>query len=105
MTTSTNHGASASNAADAYEPDLARSYNNLAVLYSDTQRFAESEAMFKSALAIRERLAKDNPQVYEPGLADSYNNLAVLYKDTQRFQESEEMYNAAVAICARLGIK
>ena len=45
----------------AYEPDLARSYNNLAVLYSDTQRFAESEQMYKAALEIRKRLAEANP--------------------------------------------
>ena len=45
----------------AYEPDLADSYNNLAVLYSDTQRFTESEAMHKQALAIHERLAQSNP--------------------------------------------
>ena len=47
--------------------------------------------MHKSALAIRERLAKDNPQVCLIGLAVSYNNLGVLSKDTQRFTESEEM--------------
>ena len=61
--------------------------------------------MFKSALAIYERLAKDTPQAYEPDLADSYNNLAILYRDTQRLAESEEMYNAAAAIRARLGIE
>ena len=105
MTTSTNHGASASNAADAYEPDLARSFNNLAVLYSDTQRFAESEQMYKAALEIRKRLAEANPQAYEPVLADSYCNLAILYYDTQRFYESEDMYNAALAIRERLGIE
>ena len=82
----------------AYEPDLAQSYNNLAVLYSDTQRFADSEAMYKQALEIRERLAQSNPQAYEPDLADSYNNLAVLYSDTQRFADSEAMHKQALAI-------
>ena len=64
----------------AYEEDLANSYNNLANLYFATQRFQESEAMYKLALAIRERLAKANPQIYEPDLAVSYNNLGNLYK-------------------------
>ena len=86
----------------AYEPDLARSYNNLAVLYSDTQRFAESEAMHKQALAIYERLAQSNPQAYEPDLALSYNNLASLYRATQRFTESEAMHKQALAIRERL---
>ena len=83
---------------ETYEPDLAVSYNNLAILYSDTQRFKESEAMYQSALAIYERLAKDNLKAYEPDLAASYFNLANLYSDTQRFKESEAMYKSALAI-------
>ena len=87
---------------EMYEPDLARSYNNLANLFGATQRFHESEAMYKSALAIYERLAKANPQAYEPALARSYNNLAVLYRDTLRYQESEAMHESALAIYERL---
>ena len=87
---------------EMYEPDLARSYNNLANLYYKTQRFQESEEMHKSAIAIRERLAKANPQAHEPALATSYNNLALLYSHTQRFQESEAMYKSALAIRERL---
>ena len=68
------------------------SYYTLAILYSDTQRFAECEAMFKQALALYVRLAQYNPQAYEPALALSYNNLANLYYNTQRFSESEAMY-------------
>ena len=87
---------------DMYEPDLADSYDNLAILYRNTQRFQESEAMHKSALAIRERLAKANSQAYEPNLANSYNNLGNLYKKTQRFEESESMHKSAIAIRERL---
>lgn len=39
-----------------YGPALARSYNNLAILYNETQRLAESEEMYNVAAAIRERL-------------------------------------------------
>ena len=62
----------------AYGPDLADSYNNLAVLYRGTQRFTESEKMHKAVLEMRKWLADANPQTYEPDLADSYNNLALL---------------------------
>ena len=86
----------------AYEPYLAMSYNNLAILYSDTQRFSESEAMYKQALAVRERLAQSNHQAYEPDLAMAYNNLAILYSYTQRFAECEAMYKQALAIRERL---
>ena len=85
-----------------YESDLARSYSNLANLYSDTQRFKESEEMHKAAIQIRERLAKENPKAYESDLARSYINLANLYSDTQRFKESEEMFNVAIQIYERL---
>ena len=84
------------------EGKLAAIYNGLALIYSRTQRFKESEAMYKSALAIRERLVKANPQTYEPDLAGAYNNLASLYSDTQRFGESETMYKSALAIHERL---
>ena len=86
----------------AYEPNLAISYNNLANLYSKTQRFTESEKMYKVAVEIRKRLADANPQVYEPVLAASYNYLAGLYYNTQRYAESEQMYKAVLEILKRL---
>ena len=86
----------------AYEPGLAITYNDLASLYRDTQRFAESEQMHKAALEIFKRLADANPQAYEPGLAITYNGLASLYSDTQRFAESEQMHKAALEIFKRL---
>ena len=49
----------------AYEPYLAMSYIHLAVLYYQTQRFTESEAILKQALAIYERIAQSNPQAYK----------------------------------------
>ena len=85
-----------------YEPALGDSYNNLGILYSDTQRFTDSEQMFNSRLEIYKRLAVTNPQTYEPALAISYNNLGVLYRDTQRFSDSEQMYNSALEIYKRL---
>lgn len=77
-------------------------YNNLAVLYSGTQRFKECEDMHKAVITIRERLAKENPATYEPDLASSYNNLATLYDDIQRLEESEKMHKAAIEIRERL---
>ena len=77
-------------------------YNNLAILYSDTQRFKESEDMYKAAIEIQERLVKENPKAYEPDLADSYNNLAILYHKIQRLDESEKMHKAAIEIRERL---
>ena len=85
-----------------YEPDVAMMLNNLAVLYQNTQRFAESEQLYKEALEIHRRLAQSNPQVYEPDVAQTLNNLANLYSDTQRFAESETLYKEALEIRRRL---
>lgn len=90
---------------ETYEPDLAGSYNNLAIVYYGTERIQECEEMFKSALAIYEHLAEDDPQVYGSDLARTYSNLAIVYNETQRFAESEEMANAAAEIRERLGIE
>ena len=68
----------------AQEPNLATTLNNLAILYSNTQRLTESEALYLEALEIYRRLAKGDPQVYEPDVATTLNNLAALYMETQR---------------------
>jgi tetratricopeptide (TPR) repeat protein len=87
---------------DAYEPDLASTLNNLGNLYSDTQRFSESEAYHLRALEIRERLSQTNPDAYEPDLASTLNNLGLLYSNTQRFSESETYHLRALEIYERL---
>ena len=86
----------------AYEQDLAYSYNSLANLYSNTKRFNEAEQMYKSTLEIYKRLAHANPQAYEQDLAYSYYSLANLYSDTKRFNEAEQMYKSALEIYKRL---
>ena len=89
----------------AYEPYVAATLNNLANLYSATQRFSESEQMYKEALSIRRRLAESNPSAYEPYVAMTLNNLAILYSAIQRFSESEQMYKEALSIRRRLAEK
>ena len=78
--------------------------NNLAVLYKNTQRFTESEQMYKEALEIRRRLAQANPQAYEPRLADTYYNIGLLYKTTQRQAESFHSFFNAMEIYKRLAV-
>ena len=87
---------------DEYLNKLSGCQNRLANLYMDTQRFAESEAMYESALDVYERLAKANPDAYEPNLARTQMNLANLYNVTQRFAESEAMYKSALDVYERL---
>ena len=85
-----------------YKPDVARTLNNLALLYSNTQRLEESEAMYLEALEIRRELAEKDPDTYEPGLALTLNNLATLYQNTHRLSESETLQLEAIEIQKRL---
>ena len=66
------------------------------------QRFTESESLYKEALEILRRIAQSNPQAYEPDVAMTLNNLAILYSDTQRFTESESLYKEALEILRRI---
>lgn len=85
-----------------YKPDVARTLNNLALLYSNTQRQAESETMYLEALKIRRQLAEQDPDTYEPGLAMTLNNLATLYQKSHRLSESETLQLEAIEIQKRL---
>ena len=87
---------------DGYYYQIATLKNNLAIIYSGTQRLDESEAMYKEALEIIRRLAASNPSAYEPVVAGTLTNLANLYRKNQRFVESETMCKEALEIYRRL---
>ena len=87
---------------EVYESRLAAICNNLGLIYSDTQRFDESEKMYNAALEIRKRMADANPQAYESDLVTSFLYLANFYREIKRFTESEQMHKAALEIIKRL---
>ena len=72
--------------------------NNLALVCSSTQRFKESEIMYKTILPIWESLAKVYPSIYEPSLAILYSNLANLFYSINQLKECEKMNKAALVI-------
>ena len=57
---------------ELYEPQLAEVSINLGKIYYCTKRFNESEQMYKTAIAIYERLYEGAPQQYQSRLADGY---------------------------------
>jgi tetratricopeptide (TPR) repeat protein len=73
---------------EAFLPNVASTLNNLAVLYSDTQRLPESEAAYEEALDIRRKLASANPEAFLPDVAMTLNNLGFFYYHTLRPQEA-----------------
>ena len=88
----------------AYEPYVAYTLNNLALLYKDTQRFTEAEEMYKQALEILQRLAKNNPNAYEPNVAQTLYNLGVLYLDMNKQDEGKALFQKALEIYRRIAI-
>ena len=67
--------------ADAYEPDLATSYNNAGIFYSDQGQSDKAEKYYLDAIEIGERLVEKNADAYEPYLAASYISYYLLKKD------------------------
>ncbi len=87
---------------EAYEPDVAITLNNLAILQKNLQRYTEAEANYTEALEIRRRLAAASPEAYEPAVAMTLNNLAALQRNLQRYAEAEVNYTEALEIYRRL---
>jgi tetratricopeptide (TPR) repeat protein len=66
----------------ADESSRAGYLNNLANLYSATDRLGQAESAFDEALDLYRDLARVNPDAYHAYVAATLNNLAVFYKDT-----------------------
>ncbi|MBD2341426.1 tetratricopeptide repeat protein, partial [Calothrix sp. FACHB-156] len=79
-------------------PDVATSYNNLALLYYFQGQYSEAEPLLKKALELRQRLLGEE----HPDVATSYNNLAELYESQGRYSEAEPLYQKALELLQRL---
>lgn len=88
-----------------YDQDWASSLNNLGILYHETGKLADSEAVFRQAIAIDEKLADAIPE--EPRirrlLAGYYNNLALLLSENKkRPEDTRHAYQQALALRQKL---
>ncbi|HVO60821.1 MAG TPA: CHAT domain-containing tetratricopeptide repeat protein [Terriglobales bacterium] len=75
-------------------PRVAKSFNNLALLYKIQGRFAQAERLYTRAIAIYENESFPS----DPALLGSLNNLGVLYYDQGRYAQAESLYKRALAI-------
>ena len=81
----------------AFEPMLAHTLNNVALLRAEQGRSNQAADLFQEALDIYKRLAGETPQVYDAYAASVQNNLALLYSDNKNtFEESEQLFNQAL---------
>ena len=85
-----------------YFSEKAALLNNLANLYSNTQRFTESEKMYMEALEIRRRLAKDNPKANEPYVAITQYNIGFLMLQTEKYADAIHPFEEALEIYRRV---
>jgi tetratricopeptide (TPR) repeat protein len=77
---------------------VAQSLSNLGNVLYDQRKFAEAEAMYREALAMRKKLlGSENPQV-----ADSLNNLGNVLYDQGKFVEAEATHRQALAMRKQL---
>ena len=87
---------------DAYEPYVAGTLYNLAILQSDLQRYAEAEGNYTEALEIRRRLAAASPEAYEPTVVQTLWNLALLFRKTGPSEKEIACWNEALDTFRRL---
>ena len=81
----------------AFEPMLAHTLNNVALLRAEQGRSDQAADLFQEALDIYKRLSGDMPQVYGAYAASVQNNLALLYANSKNtFVESEQLFIQAL---------
>jgi class 3 adenylate cyclase/tetratricopeptide (TPR) repeat protein len=78
-------------------PDVARSLNNLGIVYWLQGRYSEAESLHLRELAIEETALGPG----HPDLGRSLNNLANVYHDQARYAEAESLHARALAIWER----
>ena len=83
----------------AYESKLAISYYNLANLYSKTQRYAESEQMYKAAITIYERLHEGAPQQYKSRLAEGYYWYGMSMINSNKYHDAIGPFERSLKLC------
>ncbi len=89
-------------AASGDDADKAMWQGNLSVALSALGKRIEALAASEEAVAIRRRLAEQNPQAYAPDLAMSLNNLAADLADLGRREEALAAAEEAAGLYRRL---
>ena len=75
-------------------PDVAMSYNNMAIVYKNQGKYVEALEQHQKALDIKlVALGSDHPNV-----AMSYNNMAIVYYNQGKYAEALELYHKALDI-------
>jgi tetratricopeptide (TPR) repeat protein len=87
-----------------YRNNLANLYHNLAWHYQSAGKRDRAEPLYGKALALRKRLAKENPLVteHQRTLGQVHHERGMLYDALDRLKESREAYREAIAVRQKL---
>ncbi|CAF1692108.1 unnamed protein product, partial [Adineta ricciae] len=75
-------------------PDLASSYNNIGMVYSDMGDYSKALEYYERASTIQQQSLPPN----HPDLASSYNNIGMVYSDMGDYSKALEYYERASTI-------
>jgi tetratricopeptide (TPR) repeat protein len=87
---------------NADETEIANYSNFISRCYNRIHRYGDAAEMSRKALAIRERLAAEDPAVYEPDLAKTLDGLARVLEMTGSHEDAEKLRKRALGIYERL---
>ena len=74
--------------------DVARSYNNLALVYYNLKEYNQAKQLQEKALMICKKIfGEDHADV-----ASSYNNLALVYDELGEYNQAKELHEKALMI-------
>ncbi len=76
--------------------------HNLGGEFQNNNQYEQTESVYKEALEITRRLAKDNPERFEPYVASTQNNLGLMYVDLNAYEQAESTFKEALKIRKRL---
>jgi tetratricopeptide (TPR) repeat protein len=82
--------------------NLATTLNSLGIVYGEQNDYGKALQAYEEALAIRRKLAADNPQAYLPTVAETLNNLGNVYRKQNDAGKALQAYEEALAISRKL---
>ena len=92
---------------EKYSPLLAKTLNNIAVLYSGAENgLDDARTLYEEALSLFKRLSSEDASTYSPNVASTLNNLAILnYRGAQDLGMVEPLLNQALDIYQGLSVE
>ena len=90
---------------EVYLGDYAMTLTTLGNRLNNDGEFERARDVAEQSLAIRRRLAEDDPDLQEPNIALCLNNLAMIYANLDRLDDAFEASSAAVEARRRLAAR